>query len=649
MRPLSYFLTGQRWFAKSSYNAAKTTTWIWNIHADAHDFNSSRQIFSANLAHLAVVLIWLSGMNFHGAYFSNYTEWLNDPTLPHYAQQISNVANQSILNPIRVSSGFFNMWLAQGITNPTQLSIIAAGGLILALICILGSYYHMHYSTSFTKIFNGNLPSKLTSLISHHFIVLLGLGSLAWSGHLFHISLPVLTLLTTGVCTSTDLPPIHSLLLINTVDINNFSNTDFSSPAGLIILSATHHLFIGVIAILLGIFGTNPFTKATLPVVNLEWHNILGIQLFVTGSMSILYAHIGSLYSVYPYFNLDQPTVVSCFTHHMWIGGFFIVGSFAHLAISAVKAEVNLVPNFDNYVIKQRDIITGHLSWAVTFLGCHAFGFYIHNDTMLALGRPGDCFSDNAIQLLPIFSILGFSTISTANSNFIFANFELGTADFLVTHIHAFTIHTTLLILVKGCLYARSSRLVADKHRLGFRYPCDGPGRGGTCQISAWDHVFLGLFWMYNSISIVIFHFFWEYQSSLATVNQLNSAREVFSDFALNSTNVNGWLRNFLWSGAAQVLQSYGSSISAYGLTFLASHFVWALSLMFLFSGRGYWQELIESIVWAHNKLYLVPYIQPRALSITSGRAVGVTHYLLGGIGTTWSFFLSRSIAAKFG
>uniref|UniRef100_A0A251VES0 Putative photosystem I PsaA/PsaB n=1 Tax=Helianthus annuus TaxID=4232 RepID=A0A251VES0_HELAN len=29
--------------------------------------------------------------------------------------------------------------------------------------------------------------------------------------------------------------------------------------------------------------------------------------------------------------------------------------------------------------------------------------------------------------------------------------------------------------------------------------------------------------------------------------------------------------------------------------------FVWAFSLMFLFSGRGYWQELIESIVWAHK------------------------------------------------
>jgi photosystem I P700 chlorophyll a apoprotein A1 len=36
---------------------------------------------------------------------------------------------------------------------------------------------------------------------------------------------------------------------------------------------------------------------------------------------------------------------------------------------------------------------------------------------------------------------------------------------------------------------------------------------------------------------------------------------------------------------------------------------------MFLFSGRGYWQELIESILWSHNKLKVVRL--PRALSIT--------------------------------
>jgi photosystem I P700 chlorophyll a apoprotein A1 len=51
----------------------------------------------------------------------------------------------------------------------------------------------------------------------------------------------------------------------------------------------------------------------------------------------------------------------------------------------------------------------------------------------------------------------------------------LGTADFLVHHIHAFTIHVTVLILLKGVLYARGSRLIPDKANLGFRFPCDGP------------------------------------------------------------------------------------------------------------------------------------------------------------------------------
>jgi photosystem I P700 chlorophyll a apoprotein A1 len=87
---------------------------------------------------------------------------------------------------------------------------------------------------------------------------------------------------------------------------------------------------------------------------------------------------------------------------------------------------------------------------------------------------------------------------------------QLGTADFMVHHVHAFTIHVTVLILLKGTLFARSSRLIPDKANLGFRFPCDGPGRGGTCQVSAWDHVFLGLFWMYNCISVIIFHFSWK-------------------------------------------------------------------------------------------------------------------------------------------
>ena len=65
---------------------------------------------------------------------------------------------------------------------------------------------------------------------------------------------------------------------------------------------------------------------------------------------------------------------------------------------------------------------------------------------------------------------------------------------------------------------------------------------------------------------------------------------------------------------------------------------------MFLYSGRGYWQELIESIVWAHHKLKIIPHIQPRALSISQGRAVGLIHYTLGGVGSTWAFLISRIV-----
>ncbi|KAJ6854120.1 photosystem I P700 chlorophyll a apoprotein A1 [Iris pallida] len=61
----------------------------------------------------------------------------------------------------------------------------------------------------------------------------------------------------------------------------------------------------------------------------------------------------------------------------------------------------------------------------------------------------------------------------------------LGTADFLVHHIHVFMIHVTVLILLKCVMFVRSSRLIPDKANLSFCFPCDGPERGGTCQVSA--------------------------------------------------------------------------------------------------------------------------------------------------------------------
>jgi photosystem I P700 chlorophyll a apoprotein A1 len=324
-----------------------------------------------------------------------------------------------------------------------------------------------------------------------------------------------------------------------------------------------------------------------------------------------------------------------------------MIGSGAHASIFCVTdccpgRGSTLMGQQD--LLKHRDVIISHLIWVNLALGLHSFGLYIHNDTLQALGRPQDIFADNSIQLKPVFAVLAVSgnafDVEVLDGKLIRGTMELGTADFMVHHLHAFTIHLSLLILLKGILYARSSRLVSDKLELGFRYPCDGPGRGGTCQISPWDHIYLALFWMYNSLAVLLFHYFWKMQSDVwALMYDVSSQKIVHmsgGDFSVNSTTINGWLRNFLWSQAAQVIQSYASPLSSYGLIFLGAHFVWAFSLMFLYSGRGYWQELIESILWAHHKLKIVMHVQPRALSISQGRAVGLAHYLLGGTASTW-------------
>ena len=79
----------------------------------------------------------------------------------------------------------------------------------------------------------------------------------------------------------------------------------------------------------------------------------------------------------------------------------------------------------------------------------------------------------------------------------------VGPGDFLVHHAIALGLHVTTLILVKGALDARGSKLMPDKKDFGYSFPCDGPGRGGTCDISAWDAFYLAVFWMLNTIGWV--------------------------------------------------------------------------------------------------------------------------------------------------
>lgn len=716
-------------FAKSLAKGPTTTTWIWNLHADAHDFDShtnslediSRKIFSAHFGQLAVIFLWLSGMYFHGAKFSNYITWLNNPTtIKPSAQIVWPIVGQEVLNAdvgggfqgIQITSGFFQLWRASGITTEFELYATAIGGLFMSILMLLAGWFHYHKAAPKLEWFQ-----NVESMLNHHLSGLLGLGCLGWAGHQIHIALPINKLLDSGISPQeiplpheflvnrnlmTELYPSFKQGIIPFFTLNWIEYSDFLTfkgglnpiNGGLWLTDiAHHHLALSVLFLIAGhMYRTNwgighsikeileahrgPFTgqghKGLYEILTTSWHAQLAINLAMMGSLSIIVAHHMYAMPPYPYIATDYPTQLSLFTHHMWIGGFCIVGAGAHASIFMVR-DYNPAQNYDNVldrVIRHRDAIVSHLNWLCIFLGFHSFGLYIHNDTMRALGRSQDMFSDTAIQLQPIFAqwVQNIHTLAPSNTSpnslatasYVFGGdtvnignkiammpIKLGTADFMVHHIHAFTIHVCVLILVKGFLFARNSRLIPDKSNLGFRFPCDGPGRGGTCQVSGWDHIFLGLFWMYNSLSIVIFHFSWKMQSDVwGSINKEGVISHITGgNFAQSAITINGWLRDFLWAQASQVIQSYGSALSAYGLIFLGAHFVWAFSLMFLFSGRGYWQELIESIVWAHNKVKVAPAIQARALSITQGRAVGLAHYLLGGIGTTWAFFLARIIS----
>ncbi|CAN1359087.1 Photosystem I P700 chlorophyll a apoprotein A1 [Linum perenne] len=502
-------------FSRTIAKGPDTTTWIWNLHADAHDFDS-------------------------------------------HTSDLEEISRK--------------IWRASGITSELQLYCTAIGALVFAALMLFAGWFHYHKAAPKLAWFQ-----DVESMLNHHLAGLLGLGSLSWAGHQFlnagvdpkEIPLPHEFILNRDLLAqlypsfAEGATPFFTLNWSKYSEFLTFRGGLDPVTGGLWLTDiAHHHLAIAILFLIAGhMYRTNwgighsikdileshkgPFTgqghKGLYEILTTSWHAQLALNLAMLGSLTIVVAH--HMYSMppYPYLATDYGTQLSLFTHHMWIGGFLIVGAAAHAAIFMVR-DYDPTTRYNDLldrVLRHRDAIISHLNWVCIFLGFHSFGLYIHNDTMSALGRPQDMFSDTAIQLQPVFAqwiqnthalapsvtapgatastslAWGGGDLVAVGGKVALLPIPLGTADFLVHHIHAFTIHVTVLILLKGVLFARSSRLIPDKANLGFRFPCDGPGRGGTCQVSAWDHVFLGLFWMYNSISIVIFHFSWKMQSDV--------------------------------------------------------------------------------------------------------------------------------------
>jgi photosystem I P700 chlorophyll a apoprotein A2 len=418
--------------------------------------------------------------------------------------------------------------------------------------------------------------------------------------------------------------------------------------------------------------------KGLYDTVNNSLHFQLGLALASLGVITSLVAqHMYSLPS-YAFIAKDYTTQAALYTHHQYIAGFLMVGAFAHGAIFWVR-DYDPEANKNNVLarmLEHKEAIISHLSWVSLFLGFHTLGLYVHNDVVVAFGTP-----EKQILIEPVFAqwiqaahgkaLYGFDTLLSNPDSIAYTAFPnhgnvwlggwldainsgtnslfltIGPGDFLVHHAIALGLHTTTLILVKGALDARGSKLMPDKKDFGFAFPCDGPGRGGTCDISAWDAFYLAMFWMLNTLGWLTFYWHWKHLA----VWQGNVAQ-----FNENSTYLMGWFRDYLWANSAQLINGYNpygtNNLSVWAWMFLFGHLVWATGFMFLISWRGYWQELIETIVWAHERTPLANLIRwkdkPVALSIVQARVVGLAHFTVGYV-LTYAAFLIASTAGKFG
>ena len=403
-------------------------------------------------------------------------------------------------------------------------------------------------------------------------------------------------------------------------------------------------------------------------------HMQLSLALASLGVATSLSAqHIYSL-TPYAFLSKDFTTEAALYTHHQYIAGFLMVGAFAHGAIFFIRdydPELNK-NNVLARMLEHKEAIISHLSWVSLFLGFHTLGLYIHNDTVVAFGQP-----EKQILFEPVFAeyiqaasgktlyefntFLSSSTDLTTNvSNKVWLTgwleainnnkndlfLTIGPGDFLVHHAIALGLHVTTLILVKGALDARGSKLMPDKKEFGYSFPCDGPGRGGTCDISAWDAFYLAMFWMLNTIGWVTFYWHWKH----LTIWGGNPGQ-----FNESSNYIMGWLRDYLWLNSSPLINGYNpfgmNNLAVWSWVFLFAHLIWATGFMFLISWRGYWQELIETLVWAHERTPLANLVRwrdkPVALSIVQARLVGLVHFSVGYI-LTYAAFVIASTSGKF-
>ena len=456
--------------------------------------------------------------------------------------------------------------------------------------------------------------------------IIIGFLSIAWCGHLVHVAIPIsrginvywsitkpsdkgLYPFYTGNWSSYSLDIHHSTPMAQA--ILTFNGGLKSNTISLYLTDIAHHhlatgiLFVWASHVYLSLykgFGHRIrdvfFVNGNSGPMILKLGKSVDLQLSLAlgGSCSITSVVAQDIYSLTPYLYLsyDYIILVALYVHHSWIASILMMGSFAHAGIFLIRDYTTLAINGPRQdvilrILAHKGAIISHLSWICLWLGFHTLGLYIHNDTIVAFGE-----QEKQILIEPVFGQIiqessGKACCARYCKSFDSFIMPLGPGDLLAHHAIALGLHVTILILLKGSLDGCGSKLMPDKIHFGYGFACDGPGRGGTCDISAWDSFYLATFWMLNTGAWITFYFHWKHLT-LNTVFQFDES----------STYLNGWFRDYLWFNSTPLIHGYNT----FGANDCLSIWAWAfVALSYLFFKRCHKLALFMSWWYIRNKI----------------------------------------------
>jgi photosystem I P700 chlorophyll a apoprotein A2 len=562
----------------------------------------NEHLFTSHWSHLAIVLIWLSSIFLHIGMCGTYPQWLYNPIAcvqlshglwdPHlYTHSLTSDSNNhdiARMSDINIGvvlsySGVYNTLYTLGFNTVTQIYSIVLTLDLMSVGTLLVGYVHSNLpswaSTRSTSrhLYNPkcmSVTSHITSPsmhISSQSITLLSLAQLLWSTHLID---------TQGVT----LTKSHPLSFVG----------GLKSDTSCIMLSdiSHHHLALPILLLSL-IYHTNSIpSKGIIRASTHGPYSSLALSLSPsTHSIrsNIVSQHIYSLpsFSVLSY---DFITSSTTYLHHSWISGITILASSSHLSIYLIRDHLKdaISTIHISSILTDKSSFLSTISYVSIYLGCHTLGVYIHNDTCTSLTYLTYTLSLDPTLCVGVQDLLGkhlsntsntLTSMSTFNKSLSSFIFTIGPGDLYTHHSIAVGLHVTTLIVLKGCLDSKQSHHYPDKTQQHYAFSCDGPSRGGTCDVSSWDSFYLATFWTLNTLAWSTFYYHWKHLTLYIASPSLFDSASVY---------LNGWFRDYLWSNSSSLIHGYNTSgandLSTWSWLFLGAHLLFATSFMFLIS-----------------------------------------------------------------